>query len=83
MILYISSYLIPDAKRAWPNLIQLSESMHQLFGHSFEVMHKCFFCSYWDVFISDDREKWNAGTEEPLGKEYCKFDQMGVNEGDL
>ena len=27
-----------DAKRAWPNLIQLSESMHQLFGHSYEMI---------------------------------------------
>ena len=29
--------LLSDAKRAWPDLIELSESLHQLFGHSYEV----------------------------------------------
>ena len=28
-----------EAKTAWPNLIELSESMHQLFGHSYEVKY--------------------------------------------
>ena len=38
-----------DAKCAWPDLIQLSESMHQLFGHTYEVnlLYRLF---YFNIF---------------------------------
>ena len=33
-----TDFKIAEAKKAWPSLIELSESMHQLFGHSYEVI---------------------------------------------
>ena len=41
---------ISDAKTAWPNLIQLSESMHQLFGHTYEV--KMFTIGFISTIIN-------------------------------
>ena len=37
LVLNVYCCLLSDAKRAWPDLIELSESLHQLFGHSYEV----------------------------------------------
>ena len=33
----MSNICILEAKSAWPDLVELSESMHQLFGHSYQV----------------------------------------------
>ena len=43
LMLLFSKVLHLDAKRSWPDLIELSESMHQLFGHSYEVVVSFLF----------------------------------------
>ena len=43
--IHVSTFLVTEAKKAWPDLVDLSESMHQLFGHSFEVRHSIYIFS--------------------------------------
>ena len=43
---------ILEAKSAWPDLIELSESMHQLFCHSYEVIYCLEYLSSFVKIIS-------------------------------